>query len=111
MLLEARDLVAAFNFENRLIQLREEYMHRVLGGQQPEADFWPRREAMIVDEVRRVFFNQKVRDLIQPADAAPLSDAEDYARRTQARMEDVTLTIHRILAAIPFVGQPEYEES
>jgi hypothetical protein len=110
MLLEARDLVAAFNLENRLIQLREEYMQRVLGGQKPEADFWSRREAMIVEEVRQVFYNETVRNLIQPPDAARINDAEDFDRRTQARMEVASFAIHRILAALPFVGQPECED-
>jgi hypothetical protein len=110
MLTAARDIIATINLENRLSLLREEYMQRVLGGQTPEADFWSRRESVIITEVQRVFFNQKVRDLIRPSGAPALTDAEDFDQRQQARMDDVIFATHRILAAIPFVGQPEYME-
>src|SRR3954453_4155046 len=106
----ARDIIAGINLEKRLSLLGEEYMKRVLGGQTPETDFWSRRENMIITEVQRAFFNQKVRDLIQPPGAPALTDAEDFAQRQQARMDEVVFSMHRMLAALPFVGQPEYLE-
>jgi hypothetical protein len=105
MLAEARDILATMFLEKQLGMLREELLARALEGRPADAEFQEKAERAIIEEFKRRFYNQEVRQLVKPW--AKAGDEEDFEKRTQKLGEHATWMTHRKLVAIPFVGQPE----
>lgn len=111
MLAAARDLLATLFLEKRLAALREEYLSRALDGNTPGQEYWEQGEANIMLELKRSFYHREMHQLVEPGAAPPASEEQDFADRTQKLAEHAVLVTHRILARVPFVGQPEHTQT
>jgi hypothetical protein len=129
MILEAgRDTAAMFVLDELLSRAREDYLEQVLSGLVPNEGFWPGRETAALEEIKRRFYNRKVRDAVKPdeskaADAATdpsnpegeqgdQADAKanqaDFDQHGQKMTEHAIWMTHEIVKQIPYVGQEEY---
>ncbi len=129
MILEAgRDTVAMFALDELLSRAREDYLEQVFSGRVPNEEFWPGREAAASEEIKRHYYNRKVREAVKPdesetADAvtdpsdpegekADPADAKanktDFDQHGQKMMEHAIWMTHEIIKQIPYVGQEEY---
>jgi hypothetical protein len=106
MLAQFRDVLAVMILDQQLAKLREQFLRETLEGRVPGEDFWKVGEAQIFERIKSTYYNTQVQQFIQPT-AADSSDAVDFAHRTQRLSEHAVLATHRILASLPFVGQPE----
>ena len=110
MFAEARDTMAFFFYEKQLGRLREEFLDKATKGTPPGPEFLKTGEARIMADLRREFYNRKVRLGVNPKEADKISDEEDFKNRTQKLGEYATLMTHHLLAAIPCHGQKEFLE-
>jgi hypothetical protein len=111
MLEEARDISAICFLERRLGALREEYLSAMIEGKSILPGYLHRCENAILEEMKREYYNQNIRQLVKSSAASTLSDKEDFANHSQKLAEEATLIAHRKLACIPFIGQAEYREA
>ncbi len=111
MLAQARDVMAVLFLENQLGALRDEFLARSIEGNPSDAGEWAAREQAISDEMKRRFYNLETRNLVKPDDAESMNDDEDFEARTQKLSEHAIFMTHHKLAAIPYVGHPEYREA
>jgi len=107
MLDAAQDILAVFYLEKKLSILREDYMARTINGESLGPDFYKKGETKIETEIIQRFYNQESRHVLAPLKQPSISNAEDYEGRTQKVFENATIMSHRLLAAIPFVGEAE----
>ena len=106
---DGRDTAASLFYLEQLNRLREEHLERVLRGETVPPDFWQQGEARVLEQTKREFFNRRLRDLfLAPAQAAALSDDQDFAARSTGLVEMGMLESHRALAKIPWVGHPDF---
>lgn len=125
MIFEAgRDTVAIFALDQLLSQAREEYIEQELSGQVPDQNFWPTREAAAIEEIKRRFYNPKVRQTVKPPETEVLetgnessepgnepagqadseADQADFDQHGQKLTEQAIWMTHEIIKQIPFVG-------
>jgi len=107
----ARDTASIFVLDDLLSRLREEYLEKALAGSPPGDDFWPPREQAAVEEIKRRFYNQEVREVVKPAEAGEMDDQKDFESRGQKLTEHAIWMTHALLKQIPYVGQEEYQEA
>lgn len=108
LMLAMRDVYAAFYLEKQLRLLRERALTAALDGQVADADFFAREERDIVERQRQLFFTMDIRQALLSGNASGTTDADDFATRSQALLEEAIWMTHRLMVAMPFVGQAEF---
>jgi len=111
MLGSIRDIAAVLFLENRLGLLREEFLNQAIAGNPPSPDDWTSRENAVMEDLKRKFYNSKVRRLIETDNNKDIDDVEDFNNRSQKSMEFAVLSNHKRLQAIPYVGHNDFSEN
>lgn len=102
-----RDIDSIFFLDARLSRAREAVISMALRGEAVEPDFMERSERAAVDDLKRAYFNARVRKAVE---LEGLSDEEDYANHSQKLVERAIWWTHERMKAIPFVGQKGFED-
>lgn len=103
----ARDVDSIFRLDSRLSRAREEYIAAVLRGEEPEPDFMEKRERLVIEDLKWVYFNEAVRQKVGLDES--LTDDEDYDSHSQKLLERAIWWTHERIEEIPFVGQEGYD--
>jgi hypothetical protein len=111
MLATARDIAAISFLEKRLGILREEFLAQAIAGADQGPEYWVEGERAVMAELKSRFYNTEARQMLEPDEAAHLSDEEDFERRTQKLAEHAILMTHHILTGIPWVGAPGNQDT
>ena len=110
MLDYVRDVAAVLFLEECLGVLREEYLYSVLEGNSTAPEYWTSGEELIMEDLRRKFYNSNVRQMVKSGDVDDIDNEQDFNERSQKAMEFAVLMTHRKLVSIPYIGHPEFSE-
>lgn len=102
----ARDVDSIFLLDSRLSRAREAYIATVLRGEEPEPNFITKRERLVVEDLKWVYFNAEMRRKVEMDE--DLTDDEDYESHSQKLLEKAIWWTHERVKEIPFVGQDGY---
>ncbi len=109
MIDHAIHMAAAFRLENRLGNLRERYMQRVIEGDQPDDTYWETGLDNIMIELNSSLASTNSSNESGNGEAldsqGKISELDQGPQRLTVM---AILKTHEKLRNIPFVGQPEY---
>lgn len=112
MLRDARDAASTLFYLERLNDLRDAHLERSLRGEVLPPEFLDLGESDALAKMKAEFYCLEVRRLfLGTVKADAMTDAEDFSARSSVLAEFGVLQAHRILAGIPWVGHPDYQDS
>lgn len=106
-----RDTLAVIALEKRFGLLREAYMRRTIDTGLPDEAYMSGEEQRILETVKQSYYTPEAGRLVDPEASEPLSATDQYENRGTELAEDAVIMCHRMLADIPFVGHPDWNEA
>lgn len=109
---DGRDTAASLFYLKCLDGVREEHLQRAARGEAIPPDFLAQGEIKSLERTKRECFTRLQRDLVMPpAQAAALTDEQDFEARSTRLVEMGMLESHRALTKIPWAGHPDYRDA
>jgi hypothetical protein len=112
MLYHARNIASTVDYNTRLQELRANYLSQAAGGQPVAAAYWTDGERAALEHIKNNYFTLQARSNFMPLEKArAVSDEQDFEQRETKVDEYISLEMHRLLVAMPWVGQPGFEDA
>jgi len=112
MITDARDIAAMIDYGKRLIALREEHLNRILNRQAIPGNYWTDGEKAALDGIRKRYYCVDNRLLYMPREQAKaVNDEQDFDSRCTKLGEALTFETHKKIKAIPYVGDPHFNDA